>query len=272
MDPFQGRTLDPSPEEGLSRLKPRSTSETMLPFILVGLLCGFVDSALGMGFGVTSASILVTFGVAPSVASASVHTAEAVVDMISAVVHHKLGNVDWRICLRLAVPGIVSAVLGALLLSWLSLATAKPLVRVILLGMGGLVFYRHAFEYRPTSIGLSSNKALLLGFVAGFLDVLGGGGWGPIGTPSLILSGSDPRKAVGTIEFTEPFVSLAAVITFGFTIGFESFLWNMTVPMIIGGVILTPIAGYVTARIPRRALGMLIGVWLIALNLYGLLG
>lgn len=243
----------------------------MLAFILVGLICGFVDSALGMGLGVTSVSILVTFGVAPAVASASVHTAEAAIDLVSAVVHHKLGNVDKRILLKMMIPGVAAAVLGALSLSWLSLGATRPLVRVILLGMGAIVLYRHAFNYRPSRVEMSSIKAMLLGFVAGFLDVLGGGGWGPIGTPSLILSGSDPRKAVGTVEFTEPFVSLAAVLTFGFTIGFDSFLWNMTLPMIVGGFILTPVAGFMTAKIPRRTLGILIGLWLIGLNLYGLL-
>ena len=223
-----------------------------------------------MGFGVTSATLLVTFGVTPAIASASVHAAEAVVDISSAVVHHRLGNVDWKLVTKMAIPGVISAVLGASLLSWLSLSVAKPLVRIILIGMGFLVFFRHAFKYEITG-SLSDNKAMLLGFTAGFLDTLGGGGWGPIGTPSLILSGSEPNKAVGTIEFTEPFVSLAAVITFGVTIGFESFMWNMTIPMIIGGLILTPIAGWVTSKLPKRWLGILIGIWLIGLNIYGLL-
>ena len=141
------------------------------------------------------------------------------------------------------IPGVLSEVMGALFLSWLSLKVTKPLVRVILLCMGVVVFYRHAFKYCAARIQLSSRGAALLGFVAGFLDVIGGSGWGPIGTPTLILSGSDPRKAVGTVEFTEPFVSLAAVLTFGFTPGFEGYLWNMTNPRIIGGLILTPIAG-----------------------------
>ena len=239
-------------------------------YILVGLFCGFVDSALGMGFGVTSATLLVTFGVNPAIASASVHAAEAVVDIGSAILHHKMGNVDWKICKNIMIPGIISAVLGAILLSRLSLNVAKPLVRLILIGMGAIVLYRHVFNYSVTG-SLSPNQAGLLGFAAGFLDTLGGGGWGPIGTPSLILSGSDPKKAVGTIEFTEPFVSLAAVLTFGVTVGFENFMWNITIPMILGGLILTPIAGYMTSKIPKRWLGILIGVWLIGLNIYGLI-
>jgi len=242
----------------------------MLTYILVGLVCGFVDSALGMGFGVTSTTILVTCGITPAVASASVHTAEAIVDILSAIVHHRLGNVDWKLVWKMAIPGIISAVIGASILSWLSLAIAKPIVRLILILMGFIVFYRHAFKYEING-NLSDNKAMLLGFTAGFLDTLGGGGWGPIGTPSLILSGSDPKKAVGTIEFTEPFVSIAAVLTFGVTIRFESFLWNMTIPMIIGGLILTPIAGWVTSKIPKRWLGILIGIWLMGLNVYGIL-
>jgi uncharacterized membrane protein YfcA len=242
-----------------------------LVYVLVGLICGFVDSTLGMGFGVTSSTILITFGITPAVASASVHAAEAVVDLFSAAIHHKLGNVDKEIWLRMAVPGVLSAVLGASVLSWMSLASAKPIVRVTLILMGGVVLYRHTIKYRIRKVKLKDKEAMALGFVAGFIDVLGGGGWGPIGTPSLILSGSDPKKAVGTIEFTEPFVSLAAVITFGFTIGFEEFMWNLTMPMILGGLILSPVSGYLVTKIPRKWLGILIGVWLIALNLYGLL-
>jgi len=160
--------------------------------------------------------------------------------------------------------------MGALFLSWLSLKVARPLVRVILLFMGAIVFYRHAFKYRPARIQLSSRGAALLGFVAGFLDVTGGGGWGPIGTPTLILKGSESRRAIGTVEFTEPFVSRAAVLTFGFTLGFRSFLWNITIPMIIGGFILIPIAGWLAKKTPRRTLGILIGLWLMILNVYGL--
>ena len=223
-----------------------------------------------MGFGVTSATILVTFGVTPAVASASVHAAEAVVDIMSAIVHHRMGNVDWKLVQTMAIPGIISAVIGASILSWLSLSIAKPVVRIILILMGFIVFYRHVFKYEING-SLKKGQAIFLGFAAGFLDTLGGGGWGPIGTPSLILSGSDPCKAVGTIEFTEPFVSLAAVLTFGATIGFDSFMWDLTIPMIIGGLILTPVAGWLTSKIPKRWLGILIGIWLMALNIYGLL-
>jgi uncharacterized membrane protein YfcA len=240
-------------------------------FLLAGLFCGFVDSCLGMGFGVTSASVLIAFGVAPAIASASVHTAEAVVDIVSALSHYKLGNVDFRISRHLLVPGVFASVLGALFVSGLSLGVAKPLVQVVLILMGLFILYRHIVDYSPGAGGMEKRKAMILGFVAAFVDVAVGGGWGPLGTPALILSGEEPKRAVGIIEFTEPIISLTAVITFGFTLGFEKFMWNMTLPMILGGFILTPIASVLTSKMPRRLLGVLIGLWLVALNLWGLM-
>jgi len=242
-------------------------------FLLAGLFCGFVDSCLGMGYGVTSASVLITFGIVPAIASASVHTSEAVVDIVSAITHYRLKNIDFKISLHMVVPGIVAAVLGALFLSGLSLKMAKPFVRVVLIAMGFYILYKHVRTFQPPARarGMGRFKAIALGFIAAFIDVAVGGGWGPLGTPALILNGEEPRKAVGTIEFTEPIISLVAVLTFGVTLGFEKFLWNFTLPMILGGIILTPIAGFLTSKMPRRLLGVLIGVWLVALNLWGLL-
>ncbi|UCH57103.1 MAG: sulfite exporter TauE/SafE family protein [Candidatus Bathyarchaeota archaeon] len=242
-----------------------------LAFLLAGLFCGFVDSSLGMGYGVTSASVLIAFGVAPAVASASVHTAEAFVDIVSGITHYKLGNVNLRLSLHMLAPGIIAAVLGAIFLSGLSLKAAKPFIRVSLLVMGLFILYRHLREYKPHQGSMERGKAMILGFIAAFVDVAVGGGWGPLGTPALILSGEEPKKAVGVIEFTEPIISLAAVLTFGVTLGFEKFMWNLTLPMIIGGIILTPLAGLLTSKMPRRTLGVLIGFWLVSLNLWGLL-
>lgn len=243
----------------------------IIAFILAGVFCGFIDSCLGMGFGVTSATVLITFGVAPAMASASVHAAEAAVDIVSAISHYKLGNVDLRVSKHLLLPGIPAAVLGAVFVSGLSLKMAKPFVQCTLLLLGLYILYRHFKDYDPKPGGMNKNRAMLLGFVASFIDVAVGGGWGPLGTPALILAGEEPRKAVGVIEFTEPIISLVAVLTFGFTLGFEKFMWNMVIPLIIGGWILTPVASIITTKMPRRLLGILIGIWLIVLNLWGLL-
>lgn len=246
-----------------------------IAFVLAGLACGFVDSSLGMGYGVTSATVLVSFGIAPAVASASVHTAEAIVDMVSAGCHLKFGNVRKDLLLSLLPCGTIGAILGAAGISLLVISVAKPIVASVLLVMGLLILTKFLFRWKKGRESSSSSedrtysrkKLAALSFVAGFIDASGGGGWGPILTPAFVATGSNPRKAVGTVEFTEPVVSFAAFITFGLIIGFKSFMWNIVVPMLIGGIILTPIAAYVCSKTPRRLLGILVGSWVAALNL-----
>lgn len=246
--------------------------QSFFAMILAGLFCGFVDSSLGMGYGVTGASVLVTFGVAPAVASASIHASEAVVDIVSAAAHHRNGNVDLHISKHLLVPGVAAAMLGAVFISGLTPGYAKDLMRVALIALGAIILVQSLRGASGGSTGrLSRPKMWALGFVSAFIDTAVGGGWGPIGTPALILSGEEPRRAVGVIEFTEPIISLTAVLSFGFTLGFENFMWGLALPMILGGLILTPVAAWLTARMPRRTLGVAIGAWLVALNLWGLL-
>jgi uncharacterized membrane protein YfcA len=251
--------------------------------VVVGLACGFVDSSLGMGYGVTSATVLVSFGIAPAVASASVHTAEAFVDTISAGSHLKFGNVRKDLLAPLLICGTVGAILGAVGLSFLALTLAKPFVSLILLCMGLAILIKFLFRWKknrnpsPPSpshsssmsedVNYSKKKLAVLSFVAGFVDASGGGGWGPILTPAFVATGSNPRKAIGTVEFTEPIISTATFLTFGFMIGFENFLWNIVLPIVIGGIILTPIAAYCCSKIPRRLLGIFVGLWVAVLNI-----
>lgn len=243
----------------------------LLIYLIVGLVCGFIDSALGMGYGVSSVTILLSFGIAPAIASASIHTAEGFVDIVSGASHWKLGNVDKELLIKLIVPGIIGAILGAYALSLMSLSFAKPVVSSILLVMGLLILLRFAMKKNGIFKKMPSRLMSLLGFVAAFVDVCGGGGWGPILTPTLIFNGHEPRKAVGTVEITEPVISFTAVIVFGLLFGFDAFLWQLILPLIVGGFVLTPLAAYLTKKIPKQLFGVLIGVWLTVLNLRTLL-
>jgi len=240
-------------------------------FVIVGLVCGFIDSALGMGYGVSAVSVLVTFGITPATASASIHTSEGFVDLVSALSHWKLGNIEKDFFWRLLIPGIVGAVSGASFLSWISFSLARPLVSFILLGMGIIILFRFARKHIIITQKLPKRFAPLLGFTAAFLDACGGGGWGPLVTPVFILGGSEPRKAIGTVEATEPVISFAATITFGLILGFESFLWTMVFPIMLGGFILTPIAAYTSKKVPKKVLGILVGLWLVILNARGII-
>jgi uncharacterized membrane protein YfcA len=242
----------------------------LIGIFLAGFAAQFIDGTLGMGYGVSSTSLLVAVGLAPAIASASVHTSEIVTTLISGIAHHRLGNVKRELVIALAIPGVIGGVLGAYFLSSIPGKTIKPWVAGLLVVMGGLIVYRF-FTRREWGIAdkrLSGSRMVILGLVAGFLDAVGGGGWGPVATPSLILSeDSQPHEVVGSVNLVEFFVTIAEALTFALTIGLEAFRWDIVVALLVGGVIAAPIAAWVCRKLPHRMMGILIGLLLILFNI-----
>lgn len=236
---------------------------------LAGFAAQFIDGTLGMGYGVSSTSLLVAIGLAPAIASASVHTSEIVTTLVSGIAHHRLGNVKKELVISLAIPGVIGGVLGAYFLSSIPGKTIKPWMAGLLLAMGCLIVYRFFSRREWAGAGkrLSRSRITILGLVAGFLDAVGGGGWGPVATPSLILAeNGQPHEVVGSVNLVEFFVTLAETITFALTIGLEAFRWDIVVALLVGGVIAAPIAAWVCRKLPHRVMGVLIGLLLILLN------
>ena len=213
---------------------------------LVGLAAQLVDGGLGMAYGVTSTTLLVAAGIAPAAASASVHFAEIGTTLASGVSHHRLGNVDWRIVRILAVPGAIGAFAGATLLSSLPADVAKPVVGAILLSLGLYVLYRFLAlgGRRPEFRGRVRTGFLIpLGLVGGTLDSLGGGGWGPVGTTSLLSSGRvEPRKVVGSIDTSEFVVAVGGSLGFLVGLGAAGINWGYALALLVGGVLVAPLA------------------------------
>jgi len=241
----------------------------LIGMLLAGFAAQFVDGALGMGFGVTSTSLLIAIGLAPAIASASVHTAEIVTSLASGIAHHRLGNIKRGLVLPLLIPGVVGGALGAYFLSSIPGKTIKPWMAGFLVAMGCLIVYRFVTQ-RKRSVSdkrPSRPKLAILGLVAGFLDAVGGGGWGPVATPTLILSDHcEPNEVVGSVNLVEFFVTLAETITFALTIGLEAFRWDIVGALLVGGVIAAPIAAWVCKKLPHRVMGILIGAILVLLN------
>jgi uncharacterized membrane protein YfcA len=241
----------------------------LIGILLAGFAAQFIDGTLGMGYGVSSTSLLVAIGLAPAIASASVHTAEIVTTLISGIAHHQLGNVKRELVLPLVLPGVIGGVLGAYFLASVPGQTIKPWIAGLLLAMGCLIVYRFLTrkEWGVVSKRMSRPRMTTLGLVAGFLDAVGGGGWGPVATPSLILSeNGQPHEVVGSVNLVEFFVTVAETITFALTIGVEAFRWDIVAALLIGGVIAAPVAAWVCKKLPHRVMGVLIGVLLILLN------
>ena len=236
----------------------------------VGLIAQLIDGSLGMAYGVTSSTLLIAAGVAPAAASAAVHFSELGTSLVSGASHHKFGNVDWRTVSILAVPGFVGAFLGATLLSNMDAAVAKPVVAVILLGLGVYVVYRflRLGGARPTFKGRPSVAFLApMGLVAGTLDAVGGGGWGPVGTTSLLSSGRlEPRKVVGSIDTSEFVVAVGASLGFLFGLGSAGINWGYAGALLAGGVVAAPIAAWLVKHLAARVLGVAAGGLIVLTN------
>ena len=238
----------------------------LFTFVLVGFVAQLIDGALGMAFGVISNTLLISFGVPPAAASASVHVIKNFTGAVSAISHVAHRNVDWRLFWRLLLPGIVGGVLGAVLLTRLDASIAKPIVLTYLAAIGVYLLLR---ALRAPPVEKSPRIVEPLGFAGGFLDAAGGGGWGPVVTSNLLVQGASPRLVVGTVNTSELFIALAISGAFLLTIGFSAF-GAAALGLLIGGVAAAPLGGYVAKRVPARPMMIMVGIVLVVTSLAGL--
>ncbi len=239
---------------------------------LLGFVAQLVDGALGMAYGATSSTLLVgVAGIAPALSSTAVHLGEVGTTLVSGASHWRFGNVDWSKIAWLAIPGGVGAFFGAVALSSISAEAAEPLVAVFLFCLGAYVLSRFSFRRneRPVAVRPIAKKFLSpLGFVAGFLDAAGGGGWGPISTPTLLTSGRmEPRKVIGTVDASEFVVAICASVGFFYALSFAEVPWQVVGALLVGGVFAAPIAAYVVRILPTRILGTAVGGLILVTNM-----
>lgn len=232
---------------------------SLLPFIAVGFVAQAIDGALGMAFGVVNSTLLVSFmGVSPAVASASVHAVETFTTAASGVSHVIHRNVDWRLFRRLVIPGLIGGALGAYVLAGLDAAVAKPFVMAYLALVGLYLLYR---AWRGAPKPREPRIVAPLGFVGGFLDAVGGGGWGPVVTSNLLVQGASPRSTIGTVNTSEFFLTATISATFVATMGFAAFT-VATAGILIGGLAAAPFGAVIAKRVPARPLMALVGALL----------
>jgi uncharacterized membrane protein YfcA len=238
-------------------------------FAIVGSIAQLVDGSLGMGFGLTSSTLLVTAGASAAVASAAVHIAEIGTTLASGLSHWHAENVDRKIMIRLAIPGSIGAFLGANFLSNIDLSAGKVYISTLLLILGFVLLYRNIFKSENINLIEINNPKFLtyLGLTGGFIDASGGGGWGPVVTPTIISTTStEPRKVIGTVSASEFCVALAASI--GFLINFNKIdvNWATVGGLALGGIIAAPIAARFVSKLHPRHLGIIVGIAIITIN------
>ena len=238
------------------------TNDVLL-FIVIGFAAQIVDGAIGMAYGITASTILLSMGVPPATASASVHAAEVFTTAASGTAHWRMGNVDRKLVARLAVPGMIGGGIGAYILATVPGDRIRPIVSAYLLVMGIVVLWRAIWK---TPIEQKPPKQVgALGMFGGFLDAIGGGGWGAMVTTTLIGRGATPRMAIGSANVAEFFVTGIITATFVATVGLS--LWPVIMGLVIGGIIAAPFAAYATKHLPDQPEMILVGVVVILLSL-----
>ncbi|MDI9314026.1 MAG: sulfite exporter TauE/SafE family protein [Hydrotalea sp.] len=239
----------------------------LLTGLLVGIVAQTVDGALGMAYGITTSSFLLATGASPLIATASVHIAEIFTTGASALSHWYFRNVNKKVLIRLALGGVVGALVGVYTVVNFDSKLIKPYVSGYLLLMGLYVLFR-AFRRYQLKIVQSLKEIPYLGFVAGFFDSIGGGGWGPILTTTLLGQGRDPRTTIGTVNSAEFFITTASGSAFFTIVGLQSY--EIVIGLILGGMVVSPFAAKFVKHVPQKFLYILVGLLISGLSIYNL--
>jgi len=234
--------------------------------VAIGLLAQAVDGALGMAYGVTASTFLLGMGASPAVASAGVHIAKIFTSGVSGIAHAKYGNVNRKLFVRLLMPGTLGAVLGVLAVTQIDGRVLKPYVSAYLLLIGVYILskaFRHlrARQREPRHVA----KLALFG---GLVDSVGGGGWGPVVTGTLVGSGNDPRTTIGSVNFAEFFVTLATAAAF--TLLAVEGTWPIVAGLVVGGLFAAPFAALLCKKLSPRVLLVSVGTLITLLSAFNL--
>lgn len=231
-------------------------------FVLAGFIAQMVDGALGMAYGASCSSILMAFGVSPAAASASVHTAEVFTTGASGLSHLRFGNVNSKLAKALIIPGVIGAVIGAYILSSIDGKVIAPYISLYLVFLGGRILLK-AFNINKKKSKVKNIAPLAL--FGGFIDSIGGGGWGPIVTSTLLGKGRNPRYTIGSVNMAEFFVALASAGIFTFMLGFQN--WVVMLALVIGGVIASPFGAILASKFKPKTLMIVVGLVVIGLSI-----
>lgn len=255
----------------ITSLRPYFDDRFLL-FVLTGFLAQMVDGILSMGYGVTSATCLMSFGINPVAVSAAIHTSEVFTSGISGYSHYRFGNVNKKLFRHLVIPGVAGAILGAVLLVFLGEKAGRWLLPLVALYAMFLGFRILSKAFAKTRVESKVKRVGWLAWIGGFLDSFGGGGWGPIVTTTLISKGRSPKYTIGSVSLTEFFITMASAATFFVTTGIG--YWNVVLGLLAGGAIAAPLAARLAGKLPKKtlmiAVGLMVIVWCVRMILKSL--
>jgi uncharacterized membrane protein YfcA len=235
--------------------------------LLAGFFAELVAGSMGMGYGVICTTLLLILDVPPAVISASIHSAESFTSAAGTISHWQLGNINKKLVKALAIPAIIGAVIGALLLNYVGERYAKitkPVIAAYTMYLG-IRILQNAFKKKTVNREKKKSNITVLGLVGGFIDSFGGGGWGPLVTGTFIKNGHTPRFVIGSSTFAKCILTVASAVTFIFTIGIHH--WNIVAGLLIGGIVTAPFSAMLTAKMPTKKMFVAVGIVVIIMSL-----
>ena len=236
----------------------------LLIYMLGGFIAQMIDGALGMAYGVSATTFLLSFGITPAAASASVHTSEIFTSGVSGLMHLRFGNVNNKLFKNLLIPGVIGAIAGAYILSSLEDYSyiLKPIISAYTLVLG-IIIIRKALM--PKVRKKKTKNIGILAIFGGFMDSIGGGGWGPIVTSTLLAGGRNARYTIGSVNLTEFFVAFSSSVTFILFLGMNHF--QIILGLILGGSLAAPLAAKMTSKLPVKTIMIVVGIVIILVSL-----
>jgi uncharacterized membrane protein YfcA len=238
-------------------------SEFLNGFI-IGIIAQAIDGAIGMAYGVTATTFLLSQGVSPAIASSSIHISEIFTTGASGLSHWRLNNIDKKLFLNLVFPGIIGGLIGVLILTNIDGNLLKPWISLYLVIMGIYIILK-AFKKKIFTGKISAKKITPLAFVGGMVDAVGGGGWGPVVTTTLLSSGHEPKTTIGSVNSAEFFITTATGLSFAIFIGISN--PEIIFGLILGGVLIAPFAAKITTKLPTKLLMFIVGTLITSLSL-----
>ena len=232
--------------------------------LLFGSIAALIDGSLGMAYGVTGTAFLLGYGISPIKAVAYIHIAEIFVSGSSGLNHWKIGNVDTKLFKKLLIPGIIGAIIGALIITKINIPYLSIVISVYLLCMGIFLIVK-AYAKIKLQFKQKNSVVIPLAVTGGFVDGAGGGGWGPVVTTSLLGGKMMPKKVIGTVNASEFFINLASATAFLFLVKVTD--WEALAGLIIGGFLITPYAAKTTSRMSVKMILTVVGCLITALSI-----
>ena len=235
---------------------------------MIGILAQMIDGAIGMAYGITATSFLLSQGVSPVVVSSSIHIAEVFTTGASGLSHWRLNNIDKKLFLNLIFPGIVGGLFGVFVLNNIDGKLLKPWISLYLLLMGIYIIFK-ALKKRVFNNRITAKRITPLALAGGFIDAVGGGGWGPVVTTTLLSRGHEPKKTIGSVNSAEFFITTSTGFSFAIFVGINE--PEIIAGLILGGIISAPFAAKITTKLPTSLLMIIVGTVIASLSVITIL-